>query len=69
VVAENVAYLKVDDASRGDFERARSRPFNPYPEKMKTVIASYYEIPPDVLENRDELCRWVQRAVEVQGKM
>jgi DNA transformation protein and related proteins len=68
VVAENVAYLKVDDVSRGDIVKAGSKPFNPYPEKNKAVIARYYEIPPDVLEDRDELCRWAQRAVEVQGE-
>jgi DNA transformation protein and related proteins len=68
VVADNVAYLKVDDETREDFVKAGSAPFNPYPEKNKAVVLSYYEIPPDVLEDRDELCRWAQRALEIQEK-
>ncbi len=66
VVADDVAYLKVDDTNRDDFVKAGSSPFNPYPEKNKATVMSYYEIPPEVLENRDELFRWAQRALDIQ---
>ncbi len=62
VLAEDVAYLKVDDSNRKDFVRAGSAPFEPYPDKIKTTIRTYYEIPGDVLENADELARWAQRS-------
>ncbi len=62
VLADDVAYLKVDDSNRDDFLRAGSAPFEPYPDKIKTTIRTYYEIPADVLENRDELARWAQRS-------
>jgi len=62
VLADDVAYLKVDDSNRDDFLRAGSAPFEPYPEKIKTTIRTYYEIPADVLENPDELARWAQRS-------
>lgn len=62
VLAEDVAYLKVDDSNRGDFLHAGSAPFEPYPDKIKTMIRTYYEIPADVLENPDELARWAQRS-------
>jgi DNA transformation protein and related proteins len=68
LIADDVAYLKVDEASRDDFLKAGSSPFNPYPELNKATILSYYEIPPEVLENRDELCRWAQRALDIQGR-
>jgi DNA transformation protein len=60
VVADDVAYLKVDDSNRDDFVRAGSAPFEPYPDKIKTTIRTYYEIPPEVLEDPDELARWAQ---------
>ncbi len=60
VLAEDAAYLKVDDSNREDFVRAGSAPFEPYPEKIKTTIRTYYEIPGDVLENPDELARWAR---------
>jgi len=68
VVADDVAYLKVDDSNREDFLRAGSAPFEPYPDKIKTTIRTYFEIPADVLENPDELARWAQRSWLVARK-
>jgi DNA transformation protein len=68
LIADDVAYLKVDDSNRADFVKAGSSPFNPYPDKAKTTVMSYYEIPPDVLENPDELAKWAQRSLDVQAK-
>jgi DNA transformation protein len=62
VLADDVAYLKVDDSNRDDFLRAGSAPFEPYPDKIKTTIRTYFEIPADVLEDPDELARWAQRS-------
>ena len=62
VLAEDVAYLKVDDSNRDDFLRAGSAPFEPYPDKIKTTIRTYYEIPADVLENPPKLAQWAQRS-------
>ena len=62
LIADDVAYLKVDDSNRDDFLQAGSAPFEPYPEKVKSAVMSYFEIPADVLENRDELARWAQRS-------
>ena len=65
VISDDVTYLKVDDSNRDDFIRAGSSPFNPYPDKIKTTVMSYYQVPADVLENRDELARWAQRSLTV----
>jgi DNA transformation protein len=62
VIADDVAYLKVDDSNRDDFRRAGSAPFEPYPDKIKTTIRTYFGIPADVLENPDELARWAERS-------
>jgi len=65
LIADDVAYLKVDDSNREDFVRAGSSPFNPYPDKAKTTVMSYYDIPVDVLESRDDLARWAERSLAV----
>ena len=62
VIADDVAYLKVDDSNRDDFVRAGSAPFEPYPDKIKTTIRTYYEIPADVLEDSVELAKWAERS-------
>ena len=66
LVADDVAYLKVDDSNREDFERAGSEAFQPFEEKKMTM--GYYEIPVDVLEDREELGGWAQRSLEVARK-
>ncbi len=65
LIADDVAYLKVDDSNREDFVKAGSSPFNPYPDKVKTTVMSYYEIPADVLENPEVLPRWAQRSFDI----
>jgi DNA transformation protein len=67
LIADDVAYLKVDGSNREDFEKAGSSPFAfyPYPDKTREAVMSYYEIPADVLENPDELARWAERSLAV----
>ena len=62
LVADDVMYLKVDDANRADFEAAGAEPFQPFPDKSS--VMSYYEVPADVLEARDRLTAWAQKALQ-----
>ena len=66
LVADDVLYLKVDDSSRSDFEAAGMEPFRPFPDKG--TVMSYYETPGDVLESRDELTAWAQKALRAAGR-
>jgi DNA transformation protein len=68
LVADDVAYLKVDDSNRDAFVKAGSSPFMPFPEKNKSMVMPYYEIPADVLEDPDELARWAERSWVVARK-
>ena len=64
LVADDVAYLKVDDSNREEFVQAGSSPFKPYPDKPTTM--SYFEIPPEVLEEAEELARWAKCSLAIQ---
>ena len=66
LIADDVAYLKVDDSNRKAFVQAGSSPFKPYPDKPTTM--SYFEVPPDVLEEPDELVKWAKRSLAIQSK-
>ena len=68
LIADDVVYLKVDDSNGEDFIKAGSSPFNPYPDKGKTTVMSYYEIPVDVLEDRDQLATWAERSLVIAQK-
>ena len=63
IIAGDVLYLKVDETTRSDYERAGSAPFCPYPERGGTM--QYYAVPLEVLESAEELARWARRAVGV----
>jgi DNA transformation protein len=65
VVADDTAYLKVDDSNRQDFVKAGSSPFDPYPEKARGTTYGYYEIPLDVLESPVELAQWAGRSLQI----
>lgn len=64
LVADNVLYLKVDDTNRDKFVAAGSEPFKPYPNKP--AMKSYYEIPPDILEDTEELIEWARESLSIQ---
>ena len=63
IVAADTLYFKVDDTNRRDYELAASHAFKPYDDKPMTM--PYYNVPADVLEDRDTLARWATRAVAV----
>jgi DNA transformation protein len=65
LIADDVAYLKVDDSNKADFLDAGSSAFTPYPEKGNSVVMPYYEIPADVLEDKEVLAEWAGRALAV----
>jgi len=62
IIADNVAYLKVDETDRHLFEERGMEPFRI---RDGRATMSYYEIPVDVLEDADELRSWARRSVEV----
>ena len=66
LIADDIAYLKVDDSNREDFVEAGSSPFKPYPDKSE--VMSYYEVPPEVLEQPRELIEWSKRSLAIQMK-
>ena len=64
LVSNDVAYLKVDESNKDKFVSAGSSPFQPYADKPVTM--SYYEIPPDILENPGELIIWAEESLAIQ---
>ena len=66
LVADNVAYLKVDETNKDKFLAAGSSPFKPYPNKPTTM--SYFEIPIDILENSEKLIEWAEESLSIQKK-
>lgn len=53
-------YLKVDDQSKGDYLARGMGPFHP---NERQTLKSYYEVPPGVLADREELISWAKEAI------
>ena len=63
LVADDVLYLKADEASLAEFERAGSSPFV-YESAGKKVAMSYYLAPETVFDDPEEARRWAALAYE-----
>lgn len=62
LVVDDVLYFKVDGRNRADFETAGMAPFS-YERKGKmAAIKSYYEAPPELSDDADDLAIWAGKA-------
>jgi DNA transformation protein and related proteins len=53
-------YFKVDATTAADFLSRGAEPFCPRPGQ---TLGRYYEVPPDVADDDDELLAWARRAI------
>lgn len=61
LIADDVLYLKVDEANRGEFERAGATPFV-YEAKGRRTVMSYLSAPDQALESREHAAPWARSA-------
>ena len=62
LVFDDTLYFKVNDTNRGDYEARGMNRFRPYKDKPHLSF-TYYEVPAEVLEDREELVAWARRSV------
>lgn len=62
LVADDVFYLRVDDATRGEFEARGMPPFRPV---EGGAAMRYFQVPEDVVEDPALLREWSERAIAV----
>ncbi len=58
-------YFKIDESTVEEYRKRKMKPFRPNP---KQTLKSYYQVPPDIIEDADRLREWAERAVRCQGK-
>jgi len=61
LIDDDILYLKVDDSTRPQFQRAGGAPFDPYGDGRPSL--HYYSVPVSVLEDADALMAWGRRAI------
>jgi DNA transformation protein len=63
LIFSDTLYFKVNDDTRPDYEARGMRRFQPYEDKPDLSF-TYYEVPADVLEDREQLVVWARRSVQ-----
>ncbi|MEK7649582.1 MAG: TfoX/Sxy family protein [Patescibacteria group bacterium] len=65
LIADGRLYFKVDDSNRADYERAGSEPFRYSSKDKKAITMSYWELPAVVMDDKEELERWIEKSLRV----
>lgn len=62
LVAEDTFYLKADDRNRKDFEAVGMGPFVYDGKNGKQLAMPYFQVPSNVLEDREQLAGWARKS-------
>ena len=65
LLADDILYFKEDDYNKSDYIMAGMKPFKPF--DNKPMVMPYYEVPVDILENREQLAEWAKKALFASG--
>jgi DNA transformation protein len=66
IVASDTLYFKVDDGNRADYEARGYGPFKPFADQA--TVMSYYEVPAEVIDDRDAIVGWARKALEAASR-
>lgn len=61
LLADDVLYFKVDDSNKSDYEKMGMEPFQPFADKP--MVMPYFEVPIDILEDREMLAEWARKSL------
>lgn len=61
IIVDDALYFKVTDLNRADFEAAGSEAFQ-YQSKGKAVTLSYWNAPPEALDDESTLLDWAEKS-------
>jgi DNA transformation protein len=66
ILMEGRLYFKTDEQSRTAYVERRMGPFI-YEKARRTLTINYFEVPPDVLENREVVVVWARQAIQASA--
>ena len=59
-------YFKTDEETRKDYEARGSTQFSFEKKNKKIMLTAYYEVPSEIMEDREEIAEWVEKAVAIR---
>lgn len=67
ILMDGRLYFKADDRTRPTYLKRGMGPFV-YKRVTRTLPMHYFEVPPEVLEDREALVLWAKRAIQVAAR-
>ena len=64
LIADGALYFKVDESNKKDYEDLGSEPFV-YTAKGKSMTMSYWNLPEEIMNDREKLIEWIDKSVAV----
>ena len=58
-------YYKTDETTVVDYKKRKMRPFRP---NARQTLRNYYQVPVEIIEDRDQLAEWARLAIRSQRK-
>jgi DNA transformation protein len=58
-------YFRTSEDTVAEYLRRRMRPFRPSP---RQTLGTYYEVPPEVIEDPAQVARWARAAIAAAGQ-
>ena len=65
MIANGKLYFKVNEESKTEYAKYNSQPFIYHGKSGKQVSMGYWELPADIMEDKDELHDWIDKAYHV----
>jgi DNA transformation protein len=65
-VADGKLYFKVGNTNKKDYEERGSKPFVYRGHKGREIEMTYWELPADIMEDRESLEAWIDKAIEAK---
>jgi DNA transformation protein len=63
IIYKGRVYFKTDEINAADYRKRKMKPFRP---NAKQTLKSYYEVPVDIIEDKDQFCDWAKKAINCQ---
>ena len=63
IIFKGRLYFKTDEKSAVPYRELGMKPFRP---NEKQTLKSYYEVPVDIIEDRDRLAAWARESLQVR---
>jgi len=65
IVHKGRLYFKIDETTVAEYRKRKMKPFRP---NVKQTLKSYYQVPVEIIEDRDHLAQWAETAIGCQKR-